>query len=202
MPESAGLYFSWGNTNGHPTGEGYDFSRETYNTTPGASIAEDLSLSQDAARVILGAPCRMPTDPELQELVNTNNTEFIDASGNVISGDDKRTTYNGVVGLLLRSKTNGNTLFLPSAGYYSGTTLFAMGSNGTYWSSTIFSESDAYRLTFNSTGVGAQSHLSRYFGYTVRAVKDGTPNRSIVPPTPDKEEETPTVEEPKDDNER
>lgn len=202
VPESAGLYFSWGNTDGHPAGAGYDFSQEVYDATPAASINADLTLAQDAARAILGGAWRMPTSDEFIELCNSAYTEFVDASGNVISGTDKRTTYNGVVGLLIRSKANGNTLFLPAAGSYDGSTLGGRGSSGLYWASSWVSSTNAHNLGFSSNGVNPQSSSTRRNGRSVRAVLPDTHNRSIVPPTPDKEEETPTTEEPKDDNER
>lgn len=202
VPEAAGLYFSWGNTDGHPAGAGYDFSQESYNATPAKSISDNLTLAQDAARANLGEPWRMPTSNEFTELCNSAYTEYVDASGNVISGTDKRTTYNGVVGLLIRSKANGNVLFLPTAGNYEGTSLVNKGISGGYWSMSYYSMSNAYRLNFSPGGIFPQDHYGyRYFGFPVRAVQDGTPNRSIVPPIPENEE-TPTEEEPKDKDER
>lgn len=201
-PESYGIYFSWGNTDGHPAGAGYDFSQAVYDTTPAAAINANLSLNEDAARAYLGTPWRMPTADEFAELFNSQYTEFVDASGNVISGTDKRTTYNGVVGLLLRSKTNSNTLFFPATGLYEGTSLDGRGSRGYYWASTWLSSLNARDMYFTMYGVYYQDSGNRRFGRSVRAVQDGTPNRSVIPPTPEKDEETPTVEEPKDDNER
>lgn len=191
VPESAGLYFSWGNTDGHPAGAGYDFSQATYDETPAAAITDNLSLSQDAARANLGAPWRMPTAVEFQELYDNCTCVW--------------TTLNGVNGRLFTSNVNGNTLFFPAAGYYNGTALISRGSNGVYWSSVYYSASNARYLLFNSSNVNPQNYGSRNDGFSIRPVQDGTPNRSIVPPTPEdepKEEETPTVEEPKDDNER
>lgn len=144
----------------------------------------------------------MPTEDEFTELLNSLYTEFVDADGNVISGTDKRTTYNGVVGLLIRSKANGNTLFLPAAGFYVGSSMNGKGSDGRYWSSSYYNAANAYRLRFYTEVVDSHGSNNRYYGFSVRAVLPGTPNRSIVPPTPDNDEETPTVEEPKDKDER
>lgn len=202
VPESAGLYFSWGNTDGHPAGSDYNFSQDVYDASPAASISANLTVEQDAARQNLGGIWRMPTRNDFVELSNPEYTEYVDTNGNVISGTDKRTTYNGVVGLLFRSKANGNTLFLPAAGFYNNTNLDSKNSRGYYWSSSYLSASDAYRLSFFSDGVSPQHYLNRHYGLSVRAVQDGTPNRSIVPPTPEKDEETPTTEEPKDKDER
>lgn len=191
MPESAGLYISWGNTDGHPAGSGYDFSQTVYDSTPAAAITEDLSLSQDAARVYLGDPWRMPTSAEFKEL-NDNCSSIW-------------TTQNGVYGLLFTSNINGKTLFFPATGRYLGTSLNDRGSEGFYWSSTYLSATTARLLHFTSLAVDSQGTNYRRIGISVRAVQDGTPNRSIVPPTPEdepKEEETTTTEEPKDKDER
>ena len=191
VPESAGLYFSWGNTDGHPAGAGYDFNQENYDETPAAAISENLTLEQDAARANLGAPWRMPSNAEFQELYDNCTYE--------------RTTLNGIYGILFTSNANGNTLFLPAAGNYNGTTLNYRGTRGIYWTSTYKSATHADVLIFNNTDMNPQDSGARRYGFSIRAVQDGTPNRSIVPPTPEdepKDEETPTTEEPKDKDER
>lgn len=171
MPQSYGLYFSWGNLDGHPAGAGYNFNQINYDGTPAASISADLSLSEDAARAILGAPWRMPTSEEFIELYDNCVSEF--------------TTLNGVNGLLFTSNINGNTLFLPAAGNYIETTLGGRGSSGNYWSATYSSVQSARDLVFNSSEIKPDGFSSRRFGFTVRPVQDGEPNRSVVPPTPE-----------------
>lgn len=191
VPESAGLYFSWGNTDGHPHGAGYDFSQEVYNDTPAAAITENLSLGQDAARANLNAPWRMPSAMEFQELYENCTSVW--------------TTLNGVNGRLFTSNVNGNTLFLPAAGHYDGTLNNDRGSSGYFWSSTYGNATNARFVYLNVSNVVPQGNSQRHFGFTIRAVQDGTPNRSIVPQTTgddQKDEETPTVEEPKDKDER
>lgn len=155
-PEGIGLYFSWGNTDGHATGSGYDFSQAVYDTTPAAAITDNLSLSQDAARSYLGAPWRMPTTAEFRELYDNCTSVW--------------TTLNGVNGRLFTSNVNGNTLFFPADGYYDGTSLNGRGSGGYCWSSTYGSAADARYLYFNSSFVGPQSSRDRRFGFYVRAV--------------------------------
>ena len=191
MPESNGLYFSWGNIDGHPLGSGYNFNQDKYDATPGAEITDNLSLSQDAARTNLGAPWRMPTAAEFQELYDNCSSIW--------------TTLNGVNGRLFTSNVNGNTLFFPAAGNYNGTSLNSRGSGGLYLSSTYISATDARILVFYSSVIYPQNNGDRSHGFSIRAVLPGTPNRSVIPPTPEdepKEEETLTVEEPKDNNER
>ena len=155
-PEEVGLYFSWGNLYGHAEGSGYNFSQDEYNTTPAAAINANLSLSQDAARANLGAPWRMPTAAEFQELYDNCTHVW--------------TTLNGVDGLMFTSNVNGNTLFFPAAGFYNGTSLRYRGSSGNYWSSTYGSDTNAISMDLNSSRVDPQYSSSRRYGYSVRAV--------------------------------
>lgn len=164
-----GWYFSWGNPDAHPQGAGYNFSETNYNSSPASSIDGNLTMAQDAASMILGQNWRMPTKEQCAELFNTTYVDYIDADGNVISTTDKRTTYNGVSGLLVRSKANGNILFFPSAGYYTGTT-FSQGS-GLYWASSYYNASYAYRIGIGVGGVVPQAtSLPRYDGLSIRPV--------------------------------
>lgn len=155
-PSDPGLYFSWGNIEGHKEGEGYDFSQAVYAETPGSSIDTDLTLDQDAARANLGAPWHTPTAAEFQELYDNCTCVW--------------TTLNGVKGHLFTSNVNGNTLFFPAAGFYNGTSLSSRGSYGDYWSSTYLSATSARNLNFNSSGVSPQDSYGRRYGFSVRAV--------------------------------
>ena len=89
----------------------------------------------------------------------------------------KWTVINGTPGMLFTSIHNGNSIFLPAAGYSwfdddeHGTTLSRRGSDGRYWSSSFYSATDAFNLYFDSTDVGPQDSLSRRYGFTVRAVQ-------------------------------
>lgn len=154
--EGSGLYFSWGNTEGHAEGSGYDFSQAVYDETPGAAITTNLSLSQDAARANLGAPWRMPTSDEFKELYDNCTCVW--------------TTMNGVAGRLFKSNVNGNTLFLPAAGLYNGTLYRDSGAHGYYWSSSYKSTINACDLTFGNAGVFPQNNNERRYGFSVRAV--------------------------------
>lgn len=155
-PSDLGIYFSWGNIEGHRIGEGYEFTQATYNETTAAAIASDLSLDQDAARANLGSLWRMPTTAEFQELINNCTTRW--------------ETTHGVIGLLVISNVNGNTLFFPAAGYYSGTSLNYRGSRGFYWSSSYNSVAEARSLSMDGSIVNPQNITTRYLGVPVRAV--------------------------------
>ena len=167
-----GMYFSWGNVDAHQAGAGYNFSQDVYNATAGNNLTTDITINYDAAKALLGGKWKMPTMAQFQELCNSSYTEYIDPDGTVRSGTDKRTTYNGVVGLLFRSKINGNRLFFPAAGYYGDTSLYYRGSYGYYWSSAWISATNARDLYFSSGGVYPQGDDRRRLGFSVRAVQN------------------------------
>ena len=76
----------------------------------------------DAARQKLGGTWRMPTTEELQELMNTDYCDYT------------WTTENGVNGVKVMSKKNGNSIFLPAASSHQR--WFFAGTCGFYWSSS------------------------------------------------------------------
>jgi hypothetical protein len=168
----AGVY-NWGGVNeNEPYYEG-----QPYGSTPGAALTADFGPSFDAARRHLGAPWRMPSKEEFKELFD--NCDFIDADGNIVSAStsvagtaaDKRITMNGIVGLRLRSKINGNVIFFPASGLGLGTSWINRGSLGYYWSSSWNSARNARYLYFYSGGVSPQGTDDRYVGRAVRPVQ-------------------------------
>ena len=158
-PYEHGLYFSWGNVEGHAEGSGYDFSDAVYAQTAGAALTGNIAVGNtyDMARHNMGAPCRLPTMGEFTELNSNCDSEWTDE--------------HGVAGRRFTSRINGNSIFFPASGYYSGTSLSYRGSYGSYWSSTWYSETDARNLSFNSSNVYPQDYSLRRYGFTVRAVQ-------------------------------
>lgn len=172
-------FYSWGNNAGEnpadsssfTTGFGTGNETEPYVSSMGAKLTGNIPISQDTARAALGAPWRMPTTEEFKELID--NCDFIDASGTVIgsSATDKRVTVNGVLGIYLQSKINGNRLFFACSGYGNGTSWNYRGSYGYYWSSSLHSATDGRSLGFSSGGVNPQYGNGRCRGFAVRAVQ-------------------------------
>ena len=158
-PYEHGLYFSWGNVIGHAEGSGYDFSEAVYAETPGAALTGNIPVNgtYDLVRHNMGAPCRMPTVGEFQELNNNCDSEWTDE--------------DGVAGHRFTSRINGNSVFFPASGNYNGTTLNNRGSYGRYWSSSYFSATNAYDLGFDSSNVNPASHSYRRYGFTARAIQ-------------------------------
>lgn len=159
----AGVY-NWGGVNAEePYYEGHP-----YGSTPGAALTANFGPTFDAARSHLGAPWRMPTREDFQELFD--NCDFIDANGTVVTGTDKRITMNGVVGIRLRSRINGNVIFFPASGGGIETSWANHGVNGFYWSSSWVSDRNARFMYFSQNGTNPQDSYYRYSGYAVRPV--------------------------------
>lgn len=158
LPEDTGLYFSWGNTDGHEAGKDYDFDDDTYDDTPGAEVDGDIDLAHDAARANLGEPWQMPTKDQFAELVDNCECEVC--------------TLNGYRGRRFTSKINGNSIFMPFAGYISGTGLNSRGSGGLYWSASLGSAAYGYYLSFISSYVNPANYDNRFYGFSVRAVQN------------------------------
>lgn len=181
-----GSFFSWGNIEGHNpiSTSAFDYNwgsvnaaepwydGQPYGNTKGNTLSGNIPVGEeyDAARANLGSPWRMPTMAEFNELFA--GCIYIDATGTEIPAEttNKLVTVNGIVGLYLQSKTNGNRLFFACSGYGSGTSWYGRGSYGYYWSASIGSARNARGLGFYSGGVNPQSSDNRCNGFAVRAI--------------------------------
>ena len=63
-------------------------------------------------------------------------------------------------------------VFLPAAGYREGTSVYKVGSDGLYWSSSYFSSYSACRLFFTSGTVSPNNTDDRCSGFSVRLVSE------------------------------
>ena len=161
-PYEDGLYFSWGNITGHTGDDGYDFGTDNegpYASTPGAEMTGNIptNTTYDAARHNMGAPWRMPTVGEFQELAANCDSEWTDE--------------DGVAGRRFTSRINGNSIFFPASGSRYGTGLYDRGSRGYYWSASLYSQTYGYDLNFDSGGVSPAYLNDRFNGFSVRAVQ-------------------------------
>ncbi len=170
-PEEYGDYFAWGETAAKT-----DYSWSTYfDTSDGGSTFTKyptdkktvLDLEDDAARQIWKGTWRIPTDAEWTALRNKDNFKWEWT-------DDYEGT--GIAGQVVTSKVSGyegNTIFLPAAGYRSGPSLYSAGNRGFYWSSSLNERrSDFARgVDFSSGGV-YRSGYSRADGLSVRPVSE------------------------------
>ena len=153
-PEGYGNYYAWGETttkspynwSNYKWCNGSSSSMTKYCTSSSYGTVDNkttLDLSDDAAYVNWGSSWRMPTRAEQDELRNTSYTTWT------------WTTQNGVKGYKVTSKTNGNSIFLPAAGYRSISGLYYAGSYGYYWSSSLSTDysDSAYYLFIKSSNV-------------------------------------------------
>ena len=170
-PEEYGNYYAWGETTPK---DYYDWSTykwcngskttlTKYNTSSSYGTVDNktvLAATDDAAHVNWGAPWRMPADAAWTELFNNCRLEWTD-------------DYNGtgVAGLIGKSKINGNSIFLPAAGFRSNDDLYSAGRNGYYWSSSLDTDDpyDAWSAFISSGSVTGLDRV-RYDGHPVRPV--------------------------------
>ena len=116
-----------------------------------------LELADDAARANWGGQWVMPTYEEMRELLDNTTNEW--------------TTVNGINGRKFTSKTNGNSIFLPAAGYRSGSSLGYRTQYGFYWSSSVYpSYSYGARYLSFLSGNAITNNYYRYYGFSVRPV--------------------------------
>ena len=184
VPPAYGDYFAWGETATKKT-----YSWDTYKYCDPAStctgeagqslpcltkyctnvnygkdnfidLKATLEAEDDAASVNWGGAWRMPTADEWTELRDNCDWTWTD-------------NYNGtgVAGRIVTSKANGNSIFLPAAGYRDGGSLYRAGDGGYYWSGSLYtgSPSGAWYVGFYSGYVYRSGNI-RYCGLSVRPV--------------------------------
>lgn len=150
-PEEYGDYFAWGETTAKE-----EYTQE--NSFVYGKQMNDISgnMQYDAATVNWGSSWRMPTKAEQQELLDNCEWEW--------------TTQNCVNGYKVTSKSNGNSIFLPAAGFRYDSSLYDDGNYGYYWSSIPDDEYNlSWSLGFHSSYYG-MSDNDRYSGQSVRPV--------------------------------
>ena len=115
-----------------------------------------LEAADDAATAKLGSPWRMPTSDEIRELLDNCTWTW--------------TTQDGKNGYEVKG-TNGNSIFVPAAGYRPSSELNFAGSWGSFWSSSLSGDSgNALGLYFNS-GAHDWGASYRNVGFSVRPVR-------------------------------
>ena len=176
-PQVYGSYFAWGEKAAKTsyTWENYahcDGSKDKilkYNATDGLLTLES---ADDAATAILGPSWSIPTQEQWVELRQGCDWEW--------------TQLEGVYGYKISAKAQGNTnsIFLPAAGGYQNSTVYAGGSRGLYWSAELYQDRPEDRnpvfprcakvMNFSSDNTAspgnAGAYTSRFYGLSVRAV--------------------------------
>lgn len=165
-PEEYGGYYAWGETEEKNIYDRLRYKLSTigyYNMTKYCTDSEygtvdnkkTLSATDDVASVKWGGNWRMPTRAEQRELLT--KCKWI------------RTFKDGVTGYKVIGP-NGNSIFLPHAGFKNENGLNRANSLGFYWSSSL-SESDTREAYYLSLWQGGdEDWYERYRGQSVRAV--------------------------------
>lgn len=127
-----------------------------YNKDDGLS---KLELTDDAARENMQGRWCLPTVKDFNELLEHTTVQWLE-------------NYKGrTAGCLFTSKQNGNTLFLPAAGYIEGDGVFSDEETGYYWTADVcpYDDNTAWYLKFIGAHLQMRTHY-RIHGCTVRAV--------------------------------
>lgn len=151
----AGDYYAWAETETKTT-----YTTENCRYYESKELGDEIGgTDNDVAHVKWGSTWRMPSIKEVRELVNNCTWTW--------------TTQDGVNGYKVTSKTNGNSIFLPAAGYMNEDDLLSYGERGYYFSSYNYTPRNdaamAYDLEFNHSSKEV-TYNSRSNGLTIRAV--------------------------------
>lgn len=176
-PEEYGDYFAWGETETkssyewsnykHCMGTQTSFTKYCNQSNYGYNGFTDrkavLDPEDDAAHVIWGGDWRMPTEAEIEELIDSGNCDWIYfGKGN--------TLFGGVAGYAVISKRpgfEGNYIFLPASARDSK----VAGRQGYYWSSSLEESCNYNACTLSFTSDSYEDGVeSRESELTIRPV--------------------------------
>lgn len=133
-----------------------------------------LESGDDAATVHMGSKYRMPTIDEYRELMNNTTQTFIDLDGNeYIKGTDTVNIEEGQLKGVKFTGSNGNSIFIPAAGFCDESLLYEVGMYGELWSSSLdggYVDIARY-LYFYFGGYVVEGSYDRCYGRSVRGVQ-------------------------------
>ena len=181
-PEQPGDYYAWGET-----APKEDYGTDTYKYLKGVTLEggsrehrltkyctdaeqglngftdgkKQLEPTDDAATVRLGAPWRMPTEAEAEELL----------AGCTWTKE----TINDILCLRATSKTNGKSIVVSVSGFMSGTINDTRGTMAAFWASTLSSREGDRGVAFFELGKETFSpevgYGLRFLGFPIRPVR-------------------------------
>lgn len=155
--------YNWNNTPYQQTVNPLSYDATTWSkyTTDG----EILELMDDAANANWGNPWRMPTQAEFEELIDNTEKEYIYI-------DSK---HYGYIFTSTKVGYKDKSIFIPSAGCYSGTTRSSGSSKFLYWSSLVNINKYQAQKFFYQSNIFQTGVEYRYLGCPVRPVKPKAP---------------------------
>ena len=167
-PLDYGDYFAWGETQPKDSyywgnyqycnGSSNTLTKYCFNSNYGYNgFTDDLTIllpEDDAATANWGGDWRMPTKEEFMELFNNTTVTW--------TGNGERFT-----------SSNGNSIFLPAAGFFNYSSHLYTGSKGFYWSSSLDNtgSTGGSKFQFDSYGAYGMTRNDRYYGLSVRPVR-------------------------------
>ena len=157
-PFETGNYYAWGEIQPQ---DNKDYSVASYKWSGSDKYDQGelnvLTSEDDAATANWGESWAMPTHEQVRELIIGCKWKW--------TSNYKGTGFIGYIGT---SRSNGNNIFFPVAGYYKNSEFFKNGTYGTYWTN-VKKYSSTYLFYFlideYDTGIG-----DSYMGRSVRAV--------------------------------
>ena len=168
-PQEYGNYYAWGetqpkdtytwNTYQHCNGSATTLTK--YCTSPNKGTRDDKTILEsidDAATAAWGENWCMPSEDQFAELFNTAYTNSV------------WTERNGLYGRLVTSRVNGNSVFLPAAGYMNGSSLSSGGSGGYYATVNLSSNCDYNRSLNLGSSNATLTDTYRCYGQSIRPV--------------------------------
>lgn len=144
-----------------------------YNHNGGLTVLESID---DAATVNMGSNYRMPTIEEVKELINNTTHTYIDLDGNEYGLEEAQdgAIEEGKLKGIRFTGSNGNSIFIPAAGYCYESQLDDFGMDGELWSSSLSYGIDGnarYLIFFYDGDVNELGNSERYQGRSVRGVQ-------------------------------
>ena len=178
-----GKFFNWDSYNEVDEITGWEEDEDGYRYPTGfkkynnsESGLKVLESGDDAAAVHTNSQLRMPTSAEIQELISGTTQSFIDIDGNEYDRQyvyDNKPIEQGKLKGVKFTGSNGNSIFIPAAGYCYGSLLDDFGMNGALWYSSLYDGNDvsAGNLYFSCDGSVGEYSDNRYYGLSVRGVQ-------------------------------
>jgi hypothetical protein len=145
-------HFGWGDVTGINQTDNLRYFPVTH---PTANIVNDSS--RDIAQKLWGDKWRLPTDKEMQDLIDKCEWTW-------------KQDEEGNWGYLVEG--NGNSIFLPAGGQRLLEEIQDAQEKGYYWTGVYNRQDDetAFSLSFNETGQPSLEALKRYYGLLIRPV--------------------------------
>ena len=147
-----GDYFAWGEI-----ATKAEYTKDNSNTYDKNLVDISGNPQYDAACANWGSSWRLPTQKEMQELVDKCTWTW--------------TIQDGHNGYKVTSKTNGNSIFLPAAGWRYRSSSYSVGEYGRYWGAIPDKSNMQFACSlFSRVGDYGAGWYGRYYGHSIRPV--------------------------------